>query len=83
MPSAPFAEAPRLLSRAEAAALIGASPSTVKRLELTDPTFPRGVQISPRRIGYRADLLTAWIEARPRRAAGASLRRSGLAAQNA
>ncbi len=35
-------------------------------LRQTDPTFPKPVQLSPRRIGYYEDEWSAWLASRAR-----------------
>ena len=43
-----------------------ASVSTVKRLEKSDPDFPRKVRVSPGRVGFLEDEVDDYIAARAR-----------------
>lgn len=56
---------PAALEKPEAAAYCALSMSTLARVVLEDPTFPRARQLSNRRVGYLVRELDAWLEARP------------------
>ena len=49
-----------------ASSLGDASVSTVKRLEKSDPDFPRKVRVSPGRVGFFEHEADAYIAARQR-----------------
>lgn len=54
----------------DVAALLGASPSTVRRLVRDDPSFPRPRQLGRRMTRWVRGDVEAWITSRP--AAGAT-----------
>lgn len=57
------AEAPLYISLAEAAHLTNLSTSSITRLEVADPTFPRISRISNRKCLIRRADLEVWIDA--------------------
>ena len=50
------------------------SVSTITRLQMADPTFPRLIQLSPRCKLINVDALDAWLLAQSEKAAKPSLR---------
>jgi len=56
---------PAALETADAAKYCALSETTMARVELDDPTFPRARQLSKRRVGYLVRELDEWLEARP------------------
>jgi predicted DNA-binding transcriptional regulator AlpA len=50
----------------EACLILGVKRSTMYVLEATDPTFPRKIRLSARRVGFMRSELEAWLVARPR-----------------
>lgn len=58
---------PALLRLEDAAAYVALSAALIKELG-RDPEsgFPRPVQLTPRRVGYRTDELDAWVTTRGR-----------------
>lgn len=54
-----------VLSRRQLASLLGVSVDTLKHLERAGDAPPR-VQLSARRVGYRASAVEAWMRARTR-----------------
>jgi len=54
----------RYLSGPQTAQMIAASVATVYRIEKTDPTFPRRVRISPRRVAWRESAVMEWLRQR-------------------
>jgi predicted DNA-binding transcriptional regulator AlpA len=57
-----------IISRKEALRRAGGiARSTALRLEETDPTFPKPVVLSPRRIGYYEHEWDKWLASRERR----------------
>lgn len=56
---------PGALEKPDAAAYCALSMTTMARVVLEDPTFPRARQLSNRRVGYLVRELDAWLEARP------------------
>ena len=53
-----------LLRTKQAAAYLGISTVSLWRLENSDPTFPRKIVITSRCVGWRAESLQAWLEAK-------------------
>ena len=52
------------VSRMDVAARLNLSPSTIRRLELRDSSFPRRKQLSPRRVGWPLEEILEWAAAR-------------------
>lgn len=52
----------------EARQLLKTGDAGLRRLEKTDPTFPRVIRISSRKRLYRVDELIAWAESRREKA---------------
>ena len=59
----------QILTRAQAASLLAISISTLKRLEKTDPKFPRATLLGLRKIGYPASSVAAFQALQQQRAA--------------
>jgi prophage regulatory protein len=57
---------PRLLRKREVLAATSMSASTLQR-RINEGNFPRPVEISPCRVAWRADEITAWIDSRVRK----------------
>jgi predicted DNA-binding transcriptional regulator AlpA len=55
----------QVVREAEAAAVMGISEATLRRLRIND-IGPRHVQLSTRRIGYRVPALRQWLAERER-----------------
>jgi predicted DNA-binding transcriptional regulator AlpA len=56
-----------ILDRKEALRRAGnITKSTERRLAQVDPTFPKRIYLSPRRIGYDEREWSAWLAQRPR-----------------
>jgi predicted DNA-binding transcriptional regulator AlpA len=58
----------RVFNKLAAVKLLGVSERTSDRLE-RDGNAPPKIQLSPRRVGYRASDLAAWLDARRRQTA--------------
>ncbi|NJD37373.1 MAG: AlpA family phage regulatory protein [Geobacter sp.] len=54
----------RVLRPKEQAALIGLSRATLHRLEKSDPTFPKKIQLGMQAVGRMESDLLAWLESR-------------------
>lgn len=64
-PAADPAPGIKLISPIEVCGRTSLSRPTIYRLRIDDPTFPKAIQISPRRIAFDEREIQAWIEARP------------------
>jgi prophage regulatory protein len=63
MPQIPQTSDPRrIISRRQAAEMAGFSEDTAARLEKAGK-FPKSIRLSPRRVGYRVEDVTHWLEA--------------------
>lgn len=56
---------PGALSLEQTAEYLSLSPTLVKQNAQTDPEFPKPVQLSARRVGWRTAELDAWLASRP------------------
>ena len=56
-------QAPQIVKRPEVEAATGLSRSSLYRLAAAGQ-FPRPIRLGPRAVGWRADEIAAWIEAR-------------------
>lgn len=54
---------PKILSMAEVKGLTSLSRATIYKL-LKTQEFPQQVRLTPRRIGFKAEQIQAWIESR-------------------
>ncbi len=52
----------RILHITDAAAILGISRATLRRVMKADASFPRPLRIGARRIGWRRDELIRWAE---------------------
>lgn len=55
---------PAVMRLQQAAYYTGLSPSLVKKAAQNDPTFPKQVQLTARRVGFRRADLDAWVASR-------------------
>lgn len=58
-----------LLTRDQLCALLNISDTTRQRLEKTDPTFPRKLHVSVRKVGYLRSDVQAYIARQHQKAA--------------
>lgn len=56
-------EIDRILSRLQVARILGVSPTTLWRM-VNRKLFPRGIRISPGRVGWRTSTVRDWLKAR-------------------
>lgn len=56
----------RVLDVKGVASKIGLSRSQIYRILKSDPSFPKPIRLSPRRIGWRENEVDSWIDDRPR-----------------
>jgi predicted DNA-binding transcriptional regulator AlpA len=56
----------KLLSKSELVAFLGLSYATIHRMEQTDPTFPRRIQLAPRRVVWDLEAVLKFVESRTR-----------------
>lgn len=56
---------PQVLKIAEVSEMVGLSRTTIWRRE-REGDFPQRLRLGGRRIGWNADEVVAWLEARPR-----------------
>ena len=57
---------PAAMALDDAAAYISLSTSLLQKQAQTDPTFPKPVQLSIRRVGWLTSELDEWLATRPR-----------------
>lgn len=57
---------PAAMALDDAAAYLSLSTSLLQQQAQTDPTFPKPVQLSTRRVGWLTSELDAWLATRPR-----------------
>ena len=62
--SAPAAVVDRILSTAAVCEMLGVGRSTLIRLRREDH-FPKAIQLSSQRIGWRSADVSAWLDSRP------------------
>lgn len=48
----------------QTAKYLGVAQNTLRKIIIEDSAFPRPIQISERRIGFKIDEVDAWIESR-------------------
>ncbi|GBE14445.1 MAG TPA: AlpA family phage regulatory protein [Proteobacteria bacterium] len=60
----------RVLSPKKLAQELGIARSSLYRLRVGEPSFPKPIRLSERRVGWRESEVQAWIESRPRVATG-------------
>ena len=61
----------RVLSTKKLAQELGIARSSLFRLRVGEPSFPKPIRLSERRIAWRESEIQQWIESRPRVATGA------------
>jgi len=48
----------------QTAKFLGVAQNTLRKILKEDPTFPRPIQLSTRRIGFRLEEVNDWIESK-------------------